>query len=324
MNNEIQKTEEAPLMRIITLASTDGNIDADKLMKLLEVNERYEANEAKKAYVKAMAEFLSESPKIIKQKNGHNCKYASLADIVFVIAPLLSKHGLSHSWVTDTADKEIKVTCKITHVLGHSETTCLSAGPDTSGSKNAIQAIGSTITYLQRYTLKAALGLAEADQDDDGAGSEQKPPGVSNPSPKEQKIIDAICKKLPPVKGKRTNNRKIAAIMYAKNQKYPTESQIADAAEWFTKNVKPEMYMPENRSQFEIDQGMNGDADSVPDEKLREAEQTAKDKFGKKTEQKECRYICIGCDREFDRLNQNGLCPSCFSDKVTDRQEQNA
>src|SRR5690606_5500273 len=37
---------------------------------------------------------------------------------------------------------------------------------DSSGSKNAIQAIGSTLTYLQRYTLIQALGLAASDDDD--------------------------------------------------------------------------------------------------------------------------------------------------------------
>jgi hypothetical protein len=46
----------------------------------------------------------------------------------------------------------------------------LRAGADQSGAKNSIQAIGSTISYLQRYTLKAALGLAAAN-DDDGKAS---------------------------------------------------------------------------------------------------------------------------------------------------------
>lgn len=42
----------------------------------------------------------------------------------------------------------------------------MSASADTSGSKNSIQAIGSTITYLQRYTLFSILGLASTDDDD--------------------------------------------------------------------------------------------------------------------------------------------------------------
>ena len=66
------------------------------------------------------------------------------------------------------------VTCKITHELGHSEETSLSAPADSSGSKNAIQAIGSTITYLQRYTLLALTGLATHEQDDDAQAVSEK------------------------------------------------------------------------------------------------------------------------------------------------------
>src|SRR5437660_174203 len=63
----------------------------------------------------------------------------------------------------------IRVTCILTHVQGHSEQVSMSAQPDTSGSKNSIQAIGSTASYLQRYTLFAATGLAPKDADTDGA-----------------------------------------------------------------------------------------------------------------------------------------------------------
>jgi hypothetical protein len=60
--------------------------------------------------------------------------------------------------------------------MGHSERTTLSATADTSGSKNSIQAIGSTVTYLQRYTLLAAVGLAAGGDDDGQAAS----PGMAN------------------------------------------------------------------------------------------------------------------------------------------------
>jgi hypothetical protein len=52
----------------------------------------------------------------------------------------------------------------------------MSGEPDTSGGKNNIQAKGSTMTYLQRYTLNLALGICTED-DNDGAGGAvaQKP-----------------------------------------------------------------------------------------------------------------------------------------------------
>jgi hypothetical protein len=172
--SEIQKVEQTPLMPIISAASTNGEVDADKLLKLLEANERYEKNEARKAYHVAMAAFQQEAPKIIKDKQAHNSMYASLPTVVSTIAPILSKNGLSHSWVTERVEDDVKVTCRLTHVLGHSEETWMSAGADTTGSKNAVQALGSTITYLQRYTLKSALGLAEEDDDGNAAGKKNR------------------------------------------------------------------------------------------------------------------------------------------------------
>jgi hypothetical protein len=46
------------------------------------------------------------------------------------------------------------------------------SGPhDQSGGKNAIQAIASTVTYLERHTAIAITGVAVSDEeDDDGAG----------------------------------------------------------------------------------------------------------------------------------------------------------
>ena len=88
----------------------------------------------------------------------------------------LSAVGISHKWKM-CQSPEISVTCVLTHEMGHSEETTLKASPDTSGSKNSIQAIGSTVTYLERYTLLAAVGLAAAGMDNDGraADEEQKP-----------------------------------------------------------------------------------------------------------------------------------------------------
>jgi hypothetical protein len=76
------------------------------------------------------------------------------------IASGLAAHGLSHSWTMRQSEGLIYVTCRVTHELGHFEETQLYGAPDESGGKNAVQAIGSTVTYLQRYTLLAATGLS--------------------------------------------------------------------------------------------------------------------------------------------------------------------
>ena len=179
--NKVAKIEEAPAQQIATTPAhllqmaVDQGADLDRLEKLMELQDRWEQNEARKAFIGAMTVFRSSVGNISKNRTGHNTKYADLAHTLESIKDQLSENGLSHTWKTEQHENAlITVTCCVTHRLGHQECTSMSANPDTSGSKNAVQAIGSTITYLQRYTLYAILGLASTDQDNDG-GSPAKP-----------------------------------------------------------------------------------------------------------------------------------------------------
>lgn len=155
-------------------------MDLEKLEKFMELQERHEAREAKKVYTQAMAAFKKNPPEIDKdkrvsyetQKGTTEYSHATLANVTTKINQSLSEHGLSASWVTVQPNGNITVTCTITHSMGHSESTSLTAEPDTSGSKNAIQAIGSTISYLERYTILALTGLATHDMDTDGQTGE--------------------------------------------------------------------------------------------------------------------------------------------------------
>jgi hypothetical protein len=148
--------------------------DLDKLEKLMALQERWEANEARKAYVVAMAAFKASPPLIIKDMTNkqYDSKYSSLANFVNTVSPELRKHGLSAKWEIDQTTG-IRVSCVVTHVMGYSESASLSGPPDTSGSKSAIQQIKSTITYLQGATFQSITGLVASDSslDDDGNGA---------------------------------------------------------------------------------------------------------------------------------------------------------
>ena len=178
MGNDIEKREAIGMLpsELIRVA-VDKGADLDKLEKLLALQERYDRNEAKKAYNKAMTDFKANPPQINKDKRVSygagraEYNHASLYNVTDKINAELSKHGLSASWATKQ-NGQVVVTCKITHVKGHSEETELSAPADASGGKNAIQAIGSTVTYLERYTLLALTGLATFEQDDDGKATQ--------------------------------------------------------------------------------------------------------------------------------------------------------
>lgn len=157
-----------------------NNAAPETLERLMALHERWEKSQARKAFDEAMAAAKSEIPTIIKNrevdftssKGRTNYRHEDLAEIARTVDPILSKHGLSYRYrVTSNVNEPVTVTCILAHRGGHSEETTLSAGRDDSGNKNSIQGVGSTITYLQRYTLKAALGLA-ASNDDDGNSAE--------------------------------------------------------------------------------------------------------------------------------------------------------
>jgi len=168
---EAQPAAAVTPMSLVQMA-VEQNADLDKLERLMGMQERYEANEARKAFNAAIAKFRAECPPIKKTKKAHNSKYAGLSETVEQIKPHLEACGLSYSWHTNQSGGAVSVTCKVTHVLGHSDETTLSSEPDTSGSKNSIQSIGSAVSYLQRYTLTSILGLAATDSfDDDGNGT---------------------------------------------------------------------------------------------------------------------------------------------------------
>src|SRR6185312_8503628 len=162
-------------MTLIQLAVEQG-ADIEKLAKLMDLQERWEKNEARKAFVSAMNDFKAQPPTISKNKHVSfgqtQYNHATLDHVTDAVTQGLSKYGISHRWEVEQHDGKIKVTCVLTHDLGHSERVALEAPADTSGSKNAIQAIGSAVTYLQRYTLLAATGLAAKGTDDDGNSSQ--------------------------------------------------------------------------------------------------------------------------------------------------------
>jgi len=169
VNQEINTPAQQSAMpaKMLELA-IQQDADIDKLEKLMDLQERYDAKQAKSDYLVALSRFQSECPAIVSMKKGHNYKYAPLSDIVAQIKDLLSSCGLSYRFEQAQDSGNITVRCVTSHVSGHSESLEMTAQPDTSGSKNTVQSVGSTVTYLRRYTLTGALGIVTADEDSDG------------------------------------------------------------------------------------------------------------------------------------------------------------
>lgn len=166
-------------MDLLNMAIEKG-ADLAQLEKLMDLQDRYERNEARKAFVVALNTFKANPPTILKNKQVSfqtgkgttEYKHATLDNVSDIIGNALAAVGISHRWEVDQLDGGmVKVTCVLTHALGHSERVPMQSGLDQSGGKNNIQALGSVVTYLQRYTLLSAAGMAVRDQDDDGHGS---------------------------------------------------------------------------------------------------------------------------------------------------------
>jgi hypothetical protein len=146
--------------------------DLGSVKEMLAMSKELAAEQARMAFEEAVALAKAEIGPVTRNAKGHNDKrYADFAAYARAVDPIITKYGLSYRFRTTQADR-ITVTCILAHKAGHFEENDLSGPADTSGSKNAIQAIGSTLTYLQRYSLIQALGLS-ASNDDDGKASGQ-------------------------------------------------------------------------------------------------------------------------------------------------------
>jgi len=156
---------------LLQLALEKGT-DIEQLERLMDLKERHDTKIARAEFYDALSMFQRNCPSIPKTKQGHNYMYAPLDSIVKAIRGHLADCGLSYRFEQEHADS-ITITCIVTHRMGHSESNKMSAQPDATGSKNAVQAVASTVSYLQRYTLIGALGITTADEDDDGESSQE-------------------------------------------------------------------------------------------------------------------------------------------------------
>lgn len=163
----------------------------ETLQKLLDMQREYEANEARKAYTAALVALKADLPKVIDRDKlvefesstggkPTSYRHATLANVMNQVREPLAEHGFAITWHPSTGSNGVTVRCRLTHRAGHFEEVEISAPPDSKGGKNSVQAVGSTITYLERYTALSLLGIATADMDDaDDNDGEPKQPDAS-------------------------------------------------------------------------------------------------------------------------------------------------
>lgn len=189
-------TDASPLALLQVAVQRGDSIETLKELKNLALE--MQAFQAKQAFNVAFASFKAEAVKIVKGTKVlagplEGKYYANLSDIVEAVTPALSKHGLAISWKLTKDEKDwMEVTCTLRHADGHSESVSMGGAPDVGAGRNAIQARGSTKTYLEKYTATGILGLAAAD--DDGAGGPTAP--TTYLSREQQATVQTMCEEI--------------------------------------------------------------------------------------------------------------------------------
>lgn len=180
-------SEATALISMIERAARDPNVDIDKMQRLFTMQQEATAARARTEFLAAFARLQAELPAVERKGKGHNDKkYARFEDFIETVKEPLATHGFSLSFrinqfgvaKSDGGPIEpagIRVTGVLGHEAGHQEDTSLTLPADTSGNKNAVQALGSTISYGKRYVGMTLMGIATEDEDDDGKAAGAKP-----------------------------------------------------------------------------------------------------------------------------------------------------
>lgn len=153
----------------------ENNTPVETMEKLLAMRRELKAEYAKEQFDKDMALFQGECPTIKKTKAGGKTNsgqvayyYAPLDAIVDQTRSLIQKHGFSYAIQTITEADKVKVTCRVKHKAGHSESSDVEVPLGTkTGVMSASQVVASALTFAKRYAFCNAFGILTGDDDDD-------------------------------------------------------------------------------------------------------------------------------------------------------------
>lgn len=163
---------ENPLLGMLGQLATNANFNPEAFKAIVDLVREEKAGTAKADFNAAFAAMQAELPPAPKNGKGHNNKaYARYEDIDRVAKPVLGKHGLSINHTIHQDDNKVKIRAVLRHLGGHEESAEIVLPLDTSGSKNPVQAYGSTTAYGKRYTYAALIGISAEETDDDAQAS---------------------------------------------------------------------------------------------------------------------------------------------------------
>lgn len=182
--SEVQSSQDqsATVLQIIQQAAVNPNVDIDKMERLMQMHERSMDREAEKSFNEAMQKAQKEMPAVTKNKHNiqTNSNYSDLEAINLAITPIISANGFSTSFGTDqsTLDGHYGITCKVSHIGGHTRDYRADIPFDDTGIKGSknktnTHAFGSTMSYGRRYLNIMIWNVSTSDDDGNAAGNGQ-------------------------------------------------------------------------------------------------------------------------------------------------------
>lgn len=193
------------LIQNILEAAANPKVNAEKFKALMDMKDKAEDRAAKIAFDNALAEMQPELPVIDKkgrlivrkkdprtgERTGpieQSTPYAKWEDIMEAIRPILHRYGFSLTFRTpDDPSGKVKVMAVLARG-GHREETTLPFQHDSTGSKNAAQAIVSSVSYGKKTVAGAILNVITRGEDDDGKKAE----GLEPLTPQQVSILDKL------------------------------------------------------------------------------------------------------------------------------------
>ena len=251
----VEKKQQNAEINALTLIdkAIEKNIDVDKFAKLVDIVKMLENEKAKQSFYEALSNFQGEVPPIKKLSRADmgygkpKYNYAEFGEIVTTIQEPLKRHGLSYHFEIgnepivikgekgeDIIVEYISVTCTVAHKGGYEKTTTMSVQKDAGAGKSNVQAVGSTITYLKRYTLLALLGIGTADPDDDAVSTIPENQKTTNNKEDKSVLLAEIKDKLD-----NCNDEETVKKIWSKYQKYRNDADVLNLfTEWRKKQAK--------------------------------------------------------------------------------------
>ena len=182
--NDIVPRRQAPALALAeTLLKlvADPQVSAEKLQILLQVQKDIMADSRREAFQAAFAAMAPELPRVNKRgfvelikadgKKVGQYRYMKYEDMDELIRPILHKFGFSLSFQTTTFERQQVVHGKLMHDGGHFEHAEMILPPDVGPGRNALQAVGSSLSYAKRYLADLLLNIVREGEDDDAVGA---------------------------------------------------------------------------------------------------------------------------------------------------------